>query len=335
MTTLACESLTQEDRAIIEALHQRAPIVGISTLMSQILEGSRGCDAHMQRHLVALKQLVDSDLVWSVAVGGTLRMTLTARGRQVARAIRSAAPQRRQAGDVRRPAPWALCASVVAIAAGGCMTAPPPQQARAMLMPYPTAVGMQQLRSGDGTYFVPCNPCAPPSPKTPVLPGEDVAIATVPSSSAETPRPRLALVQALPVSAPAPLPALPATSINATPATPEVTRLSIQFAFGEVLISHSDRGALERLAPVAKRSAMVSLKGGADSFGNATANEAVAKARTAAVQSELRRLGVPAARIRATHCATCYVAPNDSADGRKRNRRVDIEIASVDAKAKL
>ncbi|CAB1371163.1 protein of unknown function (plasmid) [Denitratisoma oestradiolicum] len=36
---------------------------------------------------------------------------------------------------------------------------------------------------------------------------------------------------------------------------------------------------------------------------------------------------MPAARLKVSVCATCYVAPNATPDGRRANRRADVELA--------
>lgn len=323
---------TQESRDIITALHQRPPVAGIKVLMAEL--GCTAYDARMRRHLLALKQLVDAQLVSSDTRDGIARMTLTLRGRQAARAMRKPAPSADTSSTHNRALPLALSAGITGLVAAGCVSVAPPPQPRASLFPYPTTVGMQQVRGPDGEYFVPCNPCAKPSQKTPAAGSLGDQRADAPRSPAAVePSPRdLAARQATPAAVPqalaaAPRSAAPSAATAAQAAAPEVMRLSVQFAFGEALMSRADRAALQRLAPTAKQAQTVVVKGGADSVGDVKANETLARARTAVVRSELEKLGVPAERIKASHCATCYVAPNDTEEGRRRNRRVDIEVA--------
>jgi hypothetical protein len=53
----------------------------------------------------------------------------------------------------------------------------PPEQPRVLLMGAPVLTGLAQVRDPQtGTdYFVPCNPCAAPTPKTPMLGSTDAA----------------------------------------------------------------------------------------------------------------------------------------------------------------
>lgn len=323
---------TQESRDIIMALHQRPPVMDIKVLMAEL--GCTFYDARMRRHVIALKKLVDDQLVSSETRDGVAKMTLTLRGRQAARAMRKPVPPPSPSSASSRALPLALSAGITGLVAAGCVSVSPPPQPRASLFPYPTTVGMQQIKGPDGEYFVPCNPCARPTQKTPAAAiqsnqrADATRISTPAVALASDNAPQHAL---LPPVAPQALAAssrstAPSGSTAAAPA-PEVMRLSVQFAFGEALISRADRAALERLAPTAKQAQAVVVKGGADAVGDAKANEALAKARTAIVRSELERLGVPAERIKASHCATCYVASNDTQDGRRRNRRVDVEVA--------
>jgi len=321
-----------EAKALLTVLHD-GPVVGVSRLIERRMAGERADGARLREQLVALRMLVDQGLVSSARVGDALRLALTLRGRQAAR--RLARPSGEPRIVVR---PWAFAGGFAAIAAGGCMTAvqtPPP---RVPLMGYPSPVGVQQVRLADASYFMPCNPCANPSPKTPVLTGEVAGDAPRPERRvAERPvslQPDSVISQVAiaPAVASATTPRIAAAPSVLTPVpSREPIKLTIQFGFGEALISRADRDALRELAPKASLAPEVSVQGGTDARGSIAANVALAQARTNAVRAELEKLGVPASRIRASQCVTCYVATNETAEGRKRNRRVDIEVARAGA----
>jgi outer membrane protein OmpA-like peptidoglycan-associated protein len=74
----------------------------------------------------------------------------------------------------------------------------------------------------------------------------------------------------------------------------------------------------------------VTLFGSASSEGTAARNEQLATQRAASVRDHLVDRGVPAGRVRARGAGTSLpVASNCTEDGRRRNRRVDIEVGPV------
>ncbi len=72
---------------------------------------------------------------------------------------------------------------------------------------------------------------------------------------------------------------------------------------------------------------MVSITGHADAKRNPEANQKVALARAHSVAGELLKRGAPATALRVEASGSdSPVASNQSAEGRAKNRRVDIEL---------
>lgn len=106
------------------------------------------------------------------------------------------------------------------------------------------------------------------------------------------------------------------------------------FASGDDAISDADRRKLEALAPLIKaRKLNVRVEGHTDDVAIATgrfrSNWELSAARAMAVVRVLSQSGVPKSRLSgAGYGEFRPVAKNDSSDGRKKNRRVDIVLSS-------
>ncbi|HHV7523735.1 TPA: OmpA family protein [Burkholderia orbicola] len=239
----------------------------------------------------------------------------------------------------RHGLPTAIAIVVLAAGATAC-TAPVSPQPRALLMGYPSMTGLEQIRDQHtGTeYFVPCNPCATPTAKTPVLGGYGQSVADR-AHPASVPSPKSATVNGEPmVFATLAAPITPgvqaafpdsASSAARTPAAfPASTsgRTTVRFASASINLSTEARQALTAIASRAASSRLVYVRGRTDASGSAAGNRAIAQARAVAVQRALVADGVPAAKLRVLSCSTCYVASNGSDQGRAANRRVEIDI---------
>ncbi len=103
------------------------------------------------------------------------------------------------------------------------------------------------------------------------------------------------------------------------------------FASGSALLSTAARRELETIIPEAQRSPTIDIRGRTDELGSAALNDALARNRALAVRDYLRTLRLSEAttiRISAKG-ACCYVADNDTNEGRAANRRVEIEYRSA------
>ena len=86
------------------------------------------------------------------------------------------------------------------------------------------------------------------------------------------------------------------------------------------------RQAFAEIVPLAKKAERVNVRGRTDSSGSRAENRRLAKARATTVLSAFVHEGVARKKLKATYCTRCFIASNDTADGRRTNRRVDIEV---------
>lgn len=339
MTTSPALSATEA--AVLRAL-LGGPVSGVQRLA----EAAAGCRlsadlARVHRHVLAIRALVVRRYVRSRPDHGLALLEITRAGR---RALRPASP---------RLALW-FFTPVMALTASACTTTLPAAPSRMPLMGHPTMTGLAQMRDAKTgeAYFVPCNPCASPTVKT--MAGADDARSAAAMSrrqALEGVVDRRAVPESLaapfaPASEPTPVPAgvltPPASTAAATGITDSVAtvipqsiaaaapvpdKLAVLFATASAEL---DAEALRALAPLLRAAAQgghVTIRGGADASGSTAANRTLAAKRAAAVRAAFLAAGVPAARLKVSVCATCYVAPNATRDGRRANRRADVELA--------
>ena len=100
----------------------------------------------------------------------------------------------------------------------------------------------------------------------------------------------------------------------------------VVFGLGRAGLGPVGKAAVAELVPWAKQAEKVYLRGGADSSGNARRNEELALARAASAKSAFVAAGVDEAKLIASYCASCYVTDNDTVEGRRLNRRVEVEL---------
>ncbi|WP_245610801.1 OmpA family protein [Xenophilus azovorans] len=107
---------------------------------------------------------------------------------------------------------------------------------------------------------------------------------------------------------------------------PAAQKLSVQFPFASARLGPAARDALRGIAPQLGQATEVRLSGRTDSTGPAAANDVLAKDRAEAVRRELLALvpGIAPALTVEAQGACCFIESNDRAEGRARNRRVDI-----------
>jgi outer membrane protein OmpA-like peptidoglycan-associated protein len=100
----------------------------------------------------------------------------------------------------------------------------------------------------------------------------------------------------------------------------------IRFAVGAASLGPIGKLAIAELVPWAKQAEKVHVRGGADLSGNADQNRQLAMARAASVSSAFVAAGVDGKKISKSYCTECYVAENATQQGRRINRRVDVEL---------
>lgn len=100
----------------------------------------------------------------------------------------------------------------------------------------------------------------------------------------------------------------------------------IPFAFNRMLTGPRGRAAVKELLPLAKKSERVYVRGRSDNIGDTPSNRKVAYGRAYTVFRAFRNGGVERKKLRLTYCTTCFAGPNDTDDGRRANRRVEVEM---------
>lgn len=138
---------------------------------------------------------------------------------------------------------------------------------------------------------------------------------------------------------PADVPAIAAPSLKpvATLVQAELSKLPvasgpktvmISFASGSAMLTPAARKTLDAVAPEAKSAETIEIRGRTDELGGAQLNEVLARNRALAVRDYLHQKKLPEhTLIRVSFKgACCYLAGNDTAEGRAANRRVEIEF---------
>lgn len=112
------------------------------------------------------------------------------------------------------------------------------------------------------------------------------------------------------------------------PSEPEPTRLTVNFETGQAALTQAARATLDAALPLARTARQIVVSGRTDIAGGDAVNTALALARALAVRKHLRDRLPDLTDIIAIDARgrCCFIADNDSVDGRARNRRVDIVL---------
>jgi OOP family OmpA-OmpF porin len=123
----------------------------------------------------------------------------------------------------------------------------------------------------------------------------------------------------------APEPAAPAPP----PLADRVVLRGVSFTFDSAEIDAASAVVLDVAAdPIRERGLRVTVEGHTDSVGEESYNERLSQRRAEAVRSYLVRKGVAPERLVARGLGeSSPIASNDTAEGRARNRRVELEVA--------
>ena len=120
------------------------------------------------------------------------------------------------------------------------------------------------------------------------------------------------------------------TDFNDVPSAAQRPPLILYFPFGGAALTASDKAALDKLIPSASRAERIVIAGRADNVGSNTANQAVALARANTVRDYLA--GKLPSRgdtlVVDAQGSCCFIASNDTPEGRKQNRRVEIVLSA-------
>lgn len=133
----------------------------------------------------------------------------------------------------------------------------------------------------------------------------------------------------IPVAAPTTAESTDASSRRANHAAPPPpARIVLHFANGAAELDAVARDHLDRLLTAAPQVARMTVVGRTDSSGSARVNDALARARAAAVHDYLRErlqaFSVPVTIEAKGAC--CFVSSNRTSDGRHANRRVEVLV---------
>lgn len=280
----------------------------------------------LARYAAVARDLIGAGYVRAMSENGALRLSLSRRGAKVLRPGWS--PRQRRLR-------WAFGSSVLAAGVMGCAPMPVAQyQPSALLMGEPMISGLEQVRDPvtGAEYFMPCNPCMAPTPKTPVasMPaqadghGREVSPQSQPMRSSDSSV--TGQVQADP--APAVLPRAQDVSEPPGKAVKAATTISHTVFFDSSSIRLDDESIREikALLPLAHQAASIRIKGRTDATGRAAENRSLALARALRVRRALIAHGVDARKLKVFYCTRCHVSENDTAQGRRANRRVEIDV---------
>ena len=102
----------------------------------------------------------------------------------------------------------------------------------------------------------------------------------------------------------------------------------ITFAFGAAMLTPAARKTLDAVAPEARTAESIEIRGRTDELGGGQLNEVLARNRALAVRDYLHQKQIPEHTLVhvSSSGACCYVAGNDTEEGRAANRRVEIEF---------
>jgi outer membrane protein OmpA-like peptidoglycan-associated protein len=106
----------------------------------------------------------------------------------------------------------------------------------------------------------------------------------------------------------------------------------VKFSLGKARLDAPSRAFLDRLAAVAGPCPVIGFKiaGHADAMGGTRRNQKLSERRARSVAGYLRAKGIDAGRLKAVgYGETRPLAPNDTAQNRARNRRIEVEITEI------
>jgi outer membrane protein OmpA-like peptidoglycan-associated protein len=150
-------------------------------------------------------------------------------------------------------------------------------------------------------------------------------MASTADAERETGRPAEMATLPSPLALPLPAPPAPVQRVDKS-----IRNLVVVFPFASAQLTALARATLSASLHHARQSDRIVISGRTDAVGNAKVNEALALARAMSVRDYLRDQ-VPdlAAGISIdARGRCCFVAPNETEDGRSRNRRVEIAFFS-------
>lgn len=105
-----------------------------------------------------------------------------------------------------------------------------------------------------------------------------------------------------------------------------IVRRTIPFAASKTTLGPTGKKVWNEILPLAIEARSVHVRGRTDVSGKKDANKDIAKQRAIHVRRLLVAAGVPSSNIKTSYCTSCFIADNNTATGRKLNRRVDVDL---------
>ena len=227
-----------------------------------------------------------------------------------------------RAGHVLRLVVATIAVSPLLLAGCAALSVDRPKEPIAQLLNRPrlARLAIAQIQYGNSAPFQVCvgDACPKPTNKT-------LASATQRSTTDA-----VVVPAEPPIAAPSLMPAATFVQAEASKPTlePRPKTVMITFASGAAMLTPAARKALDAVAPEARAAETIEIRGRTDELGSTSLNDVLAQNRALAVRDYLRQKQLPEQTlIRVSFKgACCYVAANDTAEGRAANRRVEIEI---------
>ena len=182
-------------------------------------------------------------------------------------------------------------------------------------------LAIAQLQYGNGAPFQVCVGDACPKPTKKIL-----AIASHRSNADAVVMPAdLSTIAAPPLQPPA---MLIQAEVGKPPVEPRPKTVMITFASGAAALTPAARKTLDAALAQARAAETIEIRGRTDELGSASLNDVLAQNRALAVRDYLRQKQLPEETLirLSFKGACCYVAGNDTAEGRAANRRVELEF---------
>ena len=122
----------------------------------------------------------------------------------------------------------------------------------------------------------------------------------------------------------------PAPSAPVQPVDRAILNIVVVFPFASAQLTEPARTALSASIRHARQSDRIVISGRTDAVGNEQINKSLALARALSVRNYLRNQAPDLAAVISIDARgrCCFVAPNETEDGRSRNRRVEIAFFS-------
>ena len=228
-----------------------------------------------------------------------------------------------RAGHVLRLVVATIAVSPLLLAGCAALNVDRPKEPLAQLPNRPGLVrlAIAQLQYGNSAPFQVCVGDACPKPTSKTL------ASTTPRSNTDAVVMRAELPT---IAAPAlkPLATLVQAELSKPPVEPRPKTVMITFASGAAMLTPVARKTLNAVAPEARTAETIEIRGRTDELGGAQLNEVLARSRALAVRDYLHQQKLHEhTLIRVSFKGLCcYLAGNDTEEGRAANRRVEIEF---------